>query len=132
MQDGFLTIVTTVDGTQSRFSCKAEMEWDSLSAVLRYAQENATITVSLKNGELKIDRTGDYGMSLLLRENESTAGTLSVAGSEGALEAYTERLAYSIAKNRLLMQIYYTLNFGTEKQNMRLRINASKNSSEEK
>jgi uncharacterized beta-barrel protein YwiB (DUF1934 family) len=108
------------------------MEWNSLSAVLRYTQENATITVSLSNGELKIDRTGDYGMSLLLRENESTVGTLSIAGNEGALEVYTERLAYSITKNRLLMQIYYTLNFGTEKQNMRLRINASQTSLEEK
>lgn len=132
MQDGFLTIITTVDGTESRFSCKAEMEWDSLSAVLCYTDGEANVTLSLKNGECIIRRQGDYSMSLRLCENTQTDGVLSIAGNQGSLQVFTNRLSYDISEKRLLALIYYTLNFGTEQQEMRLRINASKGSSEEK
>ena len=132
MKKGFLTIVTTVDGTESRFSSKAEMEISSVSAVLCYKETNAIITITVDRNEVLIERKGDYDMHLLLRENERTNGVLSIAGNEGNIEIFTERLAYSIGKNSLLMQIYYTLIFGKEKQDMRLRINASQTSLEEK
>jgi uncharacterized beta-barrel protein YwiB (DUF1934 family) len=132
MKKGFLTIVTTVDGTESRFSSKAEMEIASVSAVLCYKETNAIITITVDRNEVLIERKGHYDMHLLLRENERTNGVLSIAGNEGNIEIFTERLAYSIGKNSLLMQIYYTLIFGKEKQDMRLRINASQTSLEEK
>ena len=132
MQDGFLTISTTVDGEESRYSCNAEMEYTALSALLRYRDQNAEVTVSVSGNGAVVERKGDYGLYLPLKENERTTGTLSVAGNEGSVEIYTERLAYTIRKNTLLMQIHYALYFGSEKQEMRLRIHAKQNHSEEK
>ena len=132
MQDGFLTISTTVDGEESRYSCNAKMEYTALSALLRYRDQNAEVTVSVSENGATVERNGDYGLYLPLKENERTIGTLSIAGNEGSVEIYTEKLAYTIRKNTLLMQIHYTLCFGGEKQEMRLRIHAKQNHSEEK
>ncbi len=132
MQDVFLTISTTVDGEESRLSCNAEMECTALSAVLRYRDENAEVSIFVNGSEAVVDRKGDYGLYLPLKESERTVGTLSVMGNEGSVEIFTDRLAYSIRKNTLLMQLQYTLYFGSEKQEMRLRIHAKQNYSEEK
>lgn len=132
MQHGFLTIVTTVDGEESRFSCKAEMELSSLSALLRYHDGNADVTISFSREEILIQRVGDYSMRLPLHEGEQTSGVLTLAGNEGRLSVYTHKATYCLRKNALLAQLHYILDFGEEKQEMRLRINASMNSSEEK
>ncbi len=125
MQDGFLTIRTTVDGTESRFSCKAEMEFTSLSAVLRYVEENAQVTITVNESGATIERRGDYSMRLSLRERERTQGVLSIGGNEGSIDVETERIAYSLNKKSLLLQLHYTLHFGSERQRMRLMIKAT-------
>ena len=125
MQEVFLTIWTAVDQEESRFSCKAEMESTSLSAVLRYTQENARTTIYVEENETRIEREGDYSMRLSLRENCRTQGTLSIGGNEGLLDVSTKRIAYTLTKNSLLLQLEYTLHFGNEAQQMRLRIKAT-------
>ena len=127
-----MTISTSVDGEESRLSCKAEMEYTALSARLRYSDQAAEVTVSVNANEAIVQRKGDYGLYLPLKENERTTGILSIAGNEGKVEIFTKKLAYSIGKNSLLMQLHYTLNFGAEQQEMRLRIHARQNHSEEK
>ena len=125
MQSGFLSIVTTVDGVESRFSCQADMELNALSAVLSYKQEDAEVVVRVFSGGIVVERKGDYGLRLDLREGERTKGTLSIAGNEGEIDVYTEKAAYSISKSHLLVQLQYSLYFGQEKQDMRLRLSAS-------
>ena len=125
MQEVFLTIWTAVDQEESRFSCKAEMECSPLSAVLRYTQENAQITIYVGENETRIERDGDYSMRLPLRENCRTQGMLSIGGNEGLLDVSTKRVAYSLTKDSLLLQLEYTLHFGNEAQEMRLRIKAT-------
>ena len=125
MQEVFLTIWTAVDQEESRFSCKAEMEASSLSAVLRYTQEGACTTIHIEETETRIERDGDYSMRLCLRENCRTKGTLSIAGNDGELDVSTKRIAYTITKNSLLLQLEYTLHFGKEDQQMRLRLKAT-------
>ena len=132
MRDGSLTIYTTVDGQESHFSSKAEMEIAPLSVVLRYKDSQAIVRLTLRENQLLIERQGDYGLGLILREGEETMGTLSIAGNQGEVKVFTERLAYTIGENSLILQAYYTLNFGNEKQMMRLRLKASQNSLEEK
>ena len=92
MQDGYLTIVTEVDGTENRVSCPAKIEYSALSAVLRYQDQNAEVTISVAGDEVIVDRKGDYGLYLPLKEKETTTGTLSIGGNEGPVESYTERL----------------------------------------
>ena len=125
MQEVFLTIWTAVDQEESRFSCKAEMECSSLSAVLRYTQENARTTIYVEENETRIEREGDYSMRLSLRENCRTQGVLSIGGNEGVLDVTTKRIAYTITKHSLLLQLEYALDFGNEVQQMRLRIKAT-------
>lgn len=125
MQEVFLTIWTAVDQEESRFSCKAEMESSSLSAVLRYTQEGAITTIHVEETETRIEREGDYSMNLCLRKNCRTQGTLSIGGNEGVLDVSTKRIAYTTTKNSLLLQLEYTLHFGKEAQQMRLRIKAT-------
>ena len=132
MQDAYLTISTTVDGKESRMSCKAELELVSTSASLRYRDENASVSLSLYGDSLTIERVGDYGLYLPLTENAYTVGRISIAGQDGNVKIYTERLAYTIGKSTLLLQLFYTLFFGEEKQEMRLRVRAAQNHSEEK
>ncbi|MBQ2740328.1 MAG: DUF1934 domain-containing protein [Clostridia bacterium] len=125
MQEVFLTIWAAVDQEESRFSCKAEMESSSLSAVLRYTQENARVVINVSETETRIAREGDYSMRLCLRENCRTQGTLSIGGNEGVLDVSTKRIAYTMTKNSLLLQLEYALHFGQEVQQMRLRIKAT-------
>ena len=132
MENVFLTISTTVDGTETQLSCNAEMESTLTSATLRYRDENAEVLIFVNGSKAVLQRKGDYGLYLPLEENTQTVGTLSIGGNEGSVEIYTSRLGYSIRKNTLLMQLHYTLNFGNEKQEMRLRIHARQNHSEEK
>ena len=132
MQNGFLTITTAVDGQESRLSCQAEMEFTALSVRIRYRDENAEVTISVDGNHAVIERIGDYGLYLPLQENARTVGRLSIGGNVGSVEIDTQKLVYSVGKNTLLMQIQYTLWFGAEKQEMRLRIHAKQNHSEEK
>ena len=132
MQNGFLTIVTAVDGVESRISCKAEMELGPLSAVLRYSDENATVEMHINGNAVGIKRNGDYSMHLLLEEGKRTKGAIAIAGNIGDLVAETERVAYTIGKNSILMQLHYALIFGEEKQDMRIRLSATQNPSEER
>ena len=120
-----MTIWTAVDQEESRFSCKAEMECSSLSAVLRYTQENSRTTIYVEENETRIERDGDYSMRLSLRENCRTQGMLSIGGNEGVLDVITKRIVYTITKHSLLLQLEYALYFGNEVQQMRLRIKAT-------
>lgn len=132
MRDASLTIYTTVDGEESHFSSKAEMEITPTSALLRYMDSHAVVVLTLCENHLLIERQGDYGLCLNLKEGEETQGALSIAGNKGEVKVFTERLAYAIGKNTLILHAYYTLIFGNEKQMMRLRLKASQNSLEEK
>ena len=97
----------------------------SLSAVLRYSDENATVLIRVDGEGVTIERDGDYSMRLFLQEGKRTVGTLSIAGNVGDVVVETQKIAYSIGKKSLLMQLHYTLIFGEEKQDMRIRLSSS-------
>ncbi len=81
---------------------------------------------------MKIERSGDYGFFLELKENENTQAKLNIAGSVGDLTAYTEYLRYSIKEKLLLLSVKYSLIFaGGERQEMKIRLTARLNGSEE-
>ena len=43
-------------------------------------------------------------------------------GSEGDVEVFAHKVAYSIGRDSLLLSLQYDLLFGSEKQEMKLRI----------
>ena len=127
-----LTIVTDVDGQESVFSSKAEMDITPLSAYLRYRQDGANVVLRFENRAVYIDREGDYGMQLTLKEGKSLTGKLVFNGNEGVFPVQSERVAYSITEKSLLASLHYRLLFDGGAQDMKLRINARETYSEEK
>ena len=132
MKKCFLTIASAVDGKENTFSYEAELEISASSAVLRYGEEGGETELRFEKGEAQIERTGDYGLSLRLKEGERTRGTLSVAGADGNIEVQAARVGYSIGKNSLLAFLKYSMLFENEIQEMSLRLKASCDNSEEK
>ncbi len=132
MKKCFLTIASAVDGKENTFSYEAELELSASSAVLRYMEEGGETELRFEKGEAQIERRGDYGLSLRLKEGERTRGTLSVAGADGEIEVQAARVGYSIGKNSLLASLKYSMLFENEIQEMSLRMKASCDYSEEK
>lgn len=131
MQRAFLSITTTVDGEEHRISRDAEMELSSVSAVLRYEEEGAMVSLEIVDGVVSYVREGDYGLSLRLVEGQRTEGKLLLGASSGTMLAETKKIQYNISKSGLLFKAEYTLLFGEEKQEMRLNVSARYHSEEQ-
>ncbi len=125
MKTCVVTIVSSVDGKENTFSYAAKIAFSAGLVTLYYEEDGATTQLSLTEGEARIVRTGEYGLSLRLKEGERTQGTLSVAGAGGRIEVEASRVAYSLGNNSLLAMIKYSMLFEKEKQEMSLRIKAS-------
>lgn len=132
MKKGFLTIASAVDGKENTFTYEAEIELSAFSGVLRYEENGTRVELRFTKDEVRIDRKGDYGLSLCLKEGERTEGTLSVAGADGTIWVRASRVGYSIGKNSILASLKYSMIFKDEIQEMSLRIKASCDNSEEK
>ena len=128
MQPCRITIATTADGQKSEISREGFCLVLDGGAKLRYQDGGALVALRLENGEVFIQRTGDYTLRLHLKENEITSGTLGIHGAEGAVQVKTEKIAYSITHGvSLLLSLQYSLIIGAETQKMKLRIFAKTN-----
>lgn len=132
MQNCSLTIVTDVDGEETTFSCKAEMELTPFSARLRYMQNDAVTVLFFKNQTVTVAREGDYCMQLTLKEGQTLDGKLILNGNEGIFPVQTQKVAYVITEKSLLASLHYKLLFDGGAQEMKLRLNARETYSEEK
>lgn len=130
---GKLTIVTQIDDGEETFATfDGEMSFSPLNASVHYNDGEAFVKIALDSRKMTIERLGDYGFFLELKENESTKAQLNVVGSVGDLTAYTEYLRYSIKEKSLLLSVKYFLVFaGGERQEMKIRLTARLNGSEE-
>lgn len=120
MQKCTLTLLTAADGRETRESHTAEMELNGSSALLRYEESGASVCISLRKGEASIEREGEYGMNLPLREGVTTQGVLTLGGASGTLDAYTERVEYAVKPTGLFFRLQYSLLFDKERQEMRV------------
>ena len=124
MRNCQISITTVVDGNETQFSTKGKMESLPLGARLTYTEENAIVGLEINGNEAKIVRTGDYTLSITLKQGKNANGSIGIGGSSGELSTYTHKLAYSAQENSLLLSLVYDLTIGGEKQEMRLRIYA--------
>ena len=124
MKKAKLTINTQVDNASATTaSYEAEIELSENSALLRYEEQGAKVTLALKNGEILIDRAGDYTFSLRLAEGKQLPASLGIMGSVGDIQTKTHSIQYSITDNSFLLSIKYALVFaGNETQEMKLRL----------
>ena len=75
---------------------------------------------------VKLERRGDYALSLLLRQGEISEGALSFGESVGTIRVHAHKIGYSIGADCLLASLRYDLIFGEERQKMKLRLYVKK------
>ena len=124
MKKAKLTINTQVDNaSETTASYEAEIELTANTALLRYEEQGAKVTLALENGEISIERVGDYTFSLHLAEGKELPATLGIMGSVGDIKTKTHSIQYSITEKSFLLSIKYALIFaGNEQQEMKLRL----------
>ena len=124
MKKAKLTINTQVDNaSETSVSYEAEIELVKNNVLLRYEEQDAKVTLSLENGEVRIDRVGDYTFSLRLSEGKELPASLGIMGSVGDIKTKTHSIQYSITEKSFLLSIKYALIFtGREMQEMKLRL----------
>ena len=117
-----LTITSAVDGEENSVLRVGEMQLSPLSAQITYREEEAIVHLRLQNNRAWIEREGDYKLFLPLEQDKLCKGSIGILGTEGNVEVFTHKIAYSIGKDSLLLSLQYQLIFGEEKQEMKLRI----------
>ena len=116
-------ITTTVDGKKTQVVRKGDLQISDSQTVVTYEEETATVSVCLQNKRVTLTRMGDYSLFLPLEKGKTLDGTLGIGGNEGQVQVKTQRTAYSILDNKLILDLKYTLIVG-EKQEMQVKIEA--------
>lgn len=122
MQTCKITLTTSVDGKEAQIVRTGRVVLSLSKSMVSYQEENADITLIFEKECVKLERRGDYALSLLLKQGELSDGKLVFGGSVGNIRVKTHKVSYSIGKDSLLACLSYDLIFGEEKQEMKLRM----------
>lgn len=117
-----ISITTTVDGEETQVTRTGSLRISFSEILLSYGEENGEVTLKIQNDRAEITRSGDYSMFLPLLREQRTQGKIGVLGSEGDVEIYTKRLAYSTTDTSLMLSMHYDLLFGKDVQKMQIRL----------
>ena len=117
-----ISITTTVDGEETQATRTGSLRISFSEILLSYGEENGEVTLKIQNDRAEITRSGDYSMFLPLLREQRTQGKIGVLGSEGDVEIYTKRLAYSTTDTSLMLSMHYDLLFGKDVQKMQIRL----------
>ena len=117
-----ISITTTVDGEETQATRTGSLRISFSEILLSYGEENGEVTLKIQNDRAEITRSGDYSMRLPLLRERRTQGKIGVLGSEGDVEIYTKRLAYSTTDTSLMLSMHYDLIFGSDVQKMQIRL----------
>lgn len=119
-----ITLTTSADGKETQIIRNGKALLSLAETIVVYREENAEITLTFKRAGVKIERRGDYDLSLSLEQDKTTEGTLGLGGSVGGIRAHAHKISYSIGKDSLLAFLHYALIFDDERQEMKLRLYA--------
>lgn len=122
MQQCKITLTTSADGEESQITRTGSVLLTVSKAIVCYREENAEITLTFENGGARIERRGDYELSLFLEEGKVGDGMLGLGGALGAIRTEARKISYSIGKDSLLAILHYDFIFGAERQEMKLRL----------
>lgn len=117
-------ITTSVDGQESKLQRMGKIQIEEERVLLHYLEEGAQVALTVGTGHALIERQGDYGLRIPLRQGENSVGRLGVGGSEGELPVETECIRCERNAESVEIYLQYCLAFGEEKQKMRLHIHA--------
>ena len=117
-----LTITTIADGVETAITREGKMKLALSEAELLYREECAQVLIRLRNSTAEIVREGDYNLHLYLQEGMQTSGSIGIGGSDGEIQTFARRVAYSISQDALLLSLQYDLIISGERQKMKLRL----------
>ena len=117
-----ISISTTVDEVENIVKRKGELSLSLPITELFYQEEDGQVRILLQEDCVRIERIGEYGLKLFLKEGEESVGKIGINGQEGDIPVYCDRVAYSLGKDSLLVSLQYRLLLGKEEQSMKLRI----------
>lgn len=117
-----ITLTTAVDGKETQIVRTGSVFLSLCKSIVRYEEDNAELTLIFEKNGVKLQRRGDYALSLLLKQGEECGGTLGFGGSVGNIRVYAHKIGYSLGKDSLLASLHYDLIFGEERQEMKLRL----------
>ena len=122
MQACKITLTTSVDGKETQIVRKGNAFLSLSRSLVRYVEDSAEFSLIFEKDSVKIERRGDYVLSLLLKEGEISEGTLGFDGAVGGMYVHAHKVTYSVGKDSLLASLHYDLIFGEERQEMKLRL----------
>lgn len=122
MQACKIALTSSVDGKETQMVRTGKVSLSLSKSVVCYQEENAEIMLIFEKDSAKLERRGDYSLSLLLKQGEISDGTLGLGGSVGEIRVHAHKVSYSISKDTLLASLRYHLIFGEERQEMKLRL----------
>lgn len=112
-----LSIVSCVDGVSSKTETKGFLDFEG--KLLSYTDAEGTTEISFNN-EITVERKGNYGLFLLLRQGETTTGKLSIGSNVGELPILTQNCRYELSQKCLKFWMNYDIDMSGTVQNMRL------------
>lgn len=124
MQTCKLTILTIVDGQETKILRFGRLETVNEAIFLQYKEENASIKLILEKNTAKIERIGDYSLCLSLVPSQVTQGSLGIGGNKGDISVYTHLVQWNRRETEVEIDLHYQLLFGEEPQTMKLHIRA--------
>ena len=124
MKNCRIKLSSTVDGKKTETAYEGQIEVLDNLITVSYAEEQAFVELRLMDKKVSMQRTGDYTLKLAFEKGKVCNGLLGIAGSEGALQTETTRLAYLVTDDSFMLTLHYKLLIGTETQDMRLRLDA--------
>ena len=117
-----ITLTTAVDGKETQIVRTGSVFLSLCKSIVRYEEDNAELTLIFEKNGVKLQRRGDYALSLLLKQGEECGGTLGFGEAVGDIRVYAHKIGYSLGKDSLLASLHYDLIFGEERQEMKLRL----------
>ncbi len=120
-----VTLKSVVDGAENKFQAEGFLEVLADKIKLSYREGTALTTLLFEGGNVRVNRTGDYALRLLLIEGAVTQGELEINGNVGGLEISTRQVTFSYTESRVSVCLRYDILFDESAQEMQLHIQAN-------
>lgn len=122
MQFFELDITTHTNGEKTSLKVKADCTFENGVFNAIYRDNGATVCMQITEKTAKIRRVGDYSLDVTLEKGKRTVSKLGFGSNEGEIATVTDEVSLLARENGVLIFLEYSLDFGREKQNMKLRI----------
>ena len=124
MQKCLVTITTSADGVENTITREGKMLLSEERVQLCYREEGALICVEFFGNSVRMERSGDYTLKLVLNNGKAGEGEIGINGASGSVGTFTDRILYSMTEKCLHAVLHYDLIIAGQRQKMRLNINA--------